>query len=27
MVVIFDPNSEVAKKLGINEPGKYAIKI
>jgi len=27
IVVIFDTNSEIAKKLGINEPGKYAIKI
>ncbi len=27
IVVIFDPESEIAKKLGITEPGKYAIKV
>ncbi len=27
VVVIFDTESEVAKKLGITAPGKYAIKV
>ena len=27
MVVIFDTESEIAKKLGITTPGKYAIKV
>ncbi|HLD49031.1 MAG TPA: transcription elongation factor subunit Spt4 [archaeon] len=27
VVVIFDPESEVAKKLSITAPGKYAIKV
>jgi DNA-directed RNA polymerase subunit E" len=27
IVVIFDTNSEIAKKLGITTPGKYAIKV
>ena len=27
VIVIFDPESEVAKKLGIAVPGKYAIKV
>ncbi len=26
-VVIFDPESEIAKKLGITAPGKYAVKV
>jgi len=26
-VVIFDVNSEIAKKLGITAPGKYAVKV
>jgi len=26
-VVIFDVNSELAKKMGITEPGKYALKV
>lgn len=26
-IIIFDVNSEVAKKLGITAPGKYAIKV
>ncbi len=27
MVVIFDVESEIAKKLGITQPGKYALKV
>ena len=27
IIVIFDVNSEVAKKLGVTAPGKYAIKV
>ncbi|MFH0949442.1 MAG: transcription elongation factor subunit Spt4 [Candidatus Aenigmatarchaeota archaeon] len=27
VVVIIDPESEIAKKLGITAPGKYAIKV
>ena len=27
VVIIFDPESEVAKKLGITAPGKYALKV
>lgn len=27
IIVIFDPESEIAKKLGITEPGKYAVKV
>ncbi len=27
VIVIFDPESEVAKKMGITAPGKYAIKV
>ena len=26
-IVIFDVNSEIAKKLGVTAPGKYAIKV
>ena len=26
-IVIFDVNSEVAKKMGVTAPGKYAIKV
>lgn len=26
-VVIFDVNSEIAKKMGVTAPGKYAIKV
>ena len=27
IIVIFDTESEIAKKLGITEPGKYAVKV
>jgi DNA-directed RNA polymerase subunit E" len=27
IVVIFDPESELAKKLGITAPGKYALRV
>lgn len=26
IIVVFDPSSEIAKRLGITAPGKYAIK-
>jgi RNA polymerase subunit RPABC4/transcription elongation factor Spt4 len=27
IVTVFDVNSEIAKKLGITEPGKYALRV
>lgn len=27
MLVVFDENSEIAKKMGVTAPGKYAIKV